>query len=390
MKRSRRGAARLIAAGATLACGAAAACTAFDDVPLPSRPREAGAVDAEPAEAGPVDGGAPDVLPAEGYVTEAEAVTACSVVAACPYLAESMALSLRVAVAETVPAYVVGEHPPYEQSFSFCVEQLSKTFEPQRPGRDLVAATVRKIASAKSCAEAGANLRLDLLPPGDPRCASGPAPDAGPWTCLDDVTALSCDETLPFLWHCSAPYGLPTARCETIDGGAYALGGCVLPDGVCPACEGSVLTSCLTEPVTHTPYRTKVDCRVIGLECAINPGNVQIGCAGPDHVIRGDIYSFPGAYCQNTNLVVSNGTYVGILDCASLGGICASANGAAVCTLPDAACTPFSAGANTCQGSKLHLCVGGRWRDVDCPAGCDVPDGSPQRGVCRASFGDGG
>jgi hypothetical protein len=59
--------------------------------------------------------------------------------------------------------------------------------------------------------------------------------------------------------------------------------------------------------------------------------------------------------------------------------------------MPDAECTPFSAGANACQGSKIRLCVGGRWQDVECPQGCDSPDGSPRRGACRATFdGDGG
>lgn len=388
MTRSGRARARSIGLFAVASCVAAVACTAFDDVPLPNRGVLEAGVPATDAPETAADSGVPAALPGDGFVTEAEAIRACTVIAACPFLAESIVRSLRVAVAEAVVPEAFGEHPDSDQSFSFCVEQLSRSFEPQRPGRDTVAAVMRKIAVATSCREAGKNLHLDLLPPGDPRCPLGA--DAAAPTCLDDVTALSCDPTMPLLWHCAAPPGLPSGTCMTIDAGASGFGGCILPDGVCPACDGPVLTSCAMAPVGNTAYRSRNDCSAIGLECAINPGNAEIGCAGPDHVIRSDLYFFPGTYCQGTKLVLSNAEYAGIFDCASIGAVCAETNGAAVCSMPEAACTPFSAGANTCQGSKIHLCVGGQWRDVECALGCEVPDGSPGRGACRASLGDGG
>ncbi|MDB5220663.1 MAG: hypothetical protein JWO86_8590, partial [Myxococcaceae bacterium] len=170
--------------------------------------------------------------------------------------------------------------------------------------------------------------------------------------------------------------------------------GCVLPDGVCPFCEGSVATLCLYGnpklASSRMPARAHTDCKVLGLECAITPGGLQVGCASADHVVREDVYAYAGAYCVNSTVYLSDSTFVGLFDCAAIGAACAQSSGAAVCTMPDAECTPFSTGANECSGSTIHLCVGGHWKDVDCPMGCDAPDGSAQRAACRSALADGG
>jgi hypothetical protein len=382
----------LVASIAALACSLAAACTAFDDVPLPSKALEAGTFDVDTRETA-VDGGVPDVvLPAPGFVTLAEAVDACTVIASCGHLAQSVTRSLRVPVAEAVPATAANVHPAYDTSFSFCVEQLSKTFEPQRPGRDIVAASIRRIAKASSCREAGKGLYLEYLPGTDVHCPT--SPDASPWVCIDDVTAVECAPEFAVVFHCNAPRALPAGKCITLDAGRYGIGGCFLPEttgGSCsPTCQGSAALLCDSFPLFPRRYGTLTECSALGLECKIDPGTTNTGCATPGRAPRYDQYRYPGTYCENTNLVLSNGTFVGVLDCASFGGVCAGKNAAAVCTMADAECTPFSPGANTCQGSKIHLCVGGKWQDVECAKGCDAPDGSPQRGACRGTFDDDG
>jgi hypothetical protein len=366
----------------------------FDDLALPA---SGDGVDASLPERTAPDAAAPDaeVLPADGFVTRADAVEACAVIATCPFLAESVTRSLRVAVAEAVPATPGGSPLPFTPSFSFCVAQLSKTFEPRRPGRDIVATAIRKIAAATSCREAGKNLQLELLAAPDSRCVARPEAGSGAAFCVDGVTMLNCDPLLPFVEHCNAPSGTPSDTCSVIvaPNGGPSYAGCILPEGACPICEGSLATFCGTnaEQNVGEPYRYHIDCNALGLECAVTPGGNEVGCATADHVVRRDNYFFPGSYCANTNLVQSSSTFQSVLDCTSVGGVCAQTNGAAVCTLPTDVCTPFSAGTNTCVGSKIHLCVGGAWADVDCPHGCDTPDGGTGRAVCRAAFAvDGG
>jgi hypothetical protein len=377
---------------AVLGVGVVGACTAWDDVPLPG---DRSALDGgSPLEATTTESGSdagPLRLPADGFVTEREAIDACTVIAACPYLGFSIITSLRVPVAESILFRSAEDVGLSGTNFSFCVDQLSKTFEPARPGRDIVAATVRKIATATSCGEAGTNVLNDFHRDADPRCTA----DAGHTeTCIDNVTMLACDGPFSTLSrHCNAAGGLPSDTCLTLDGGV-PIQGCVLPDGVCPFCEGSVATLCnYADPKvasSRMPARAHTDCKVLGLECAITPGGLQVGCASTDHVVREDVYAYAGAYCVNSTVYLSDSTFVGLFDCAAIGAACAESSGAAVCTMPDAECTPFSTGANECSGSKIHLCVGGHWKDVDCPMGCDAPDGSAQRAACRSALADGG
>ncbi len=377
---------------AVLGTCAVAACTAWDDVPLPSDRSsldgggmpEAATMTSD-AEAGPM------TLPADGFVTEREAIDACTVIAACPYLAFSLVTSLRVPVAESILFQSAEDVGLSSTSFSYCVEQLSKTFEPARPGRDIVAAAVRKIGTATSCGEAGSTLLNDFHRDADVHCTA----DAGPTdTCIDNVTGLSCDGPFSTLTrHCNAAGGVPSDTCLSLDGGTPVTG-CVLADGVCPFCEGSVATLCdYADPKvasSRLPARAHVDCKALGLECAITPGGLNVGCASADHVVRQDVYQYAGAYCVDSTLYLSDSTFVGLFDCAAIGGACAQSAGAAVCTMPDAECTPFSPGANTCNGSKIHVCVGGHWKDVDCALGCDAPDGSVERGACRSALADAG
>jgi hypothetical protein len=390
VNRRARARARAIALGVALACAAAAACTAFDDVPLPGRPSvEAGTPDRVAPLEGGVDGAAPVVLPAPGFVSLAEAVQACTVIAACPNLAQWLTRSLRVAVAEAVPP-TAEDFPPFDTNFSYCVEQLSKTFEPERVGREMVSTAIRKIAAATSCPDASRNIYFERFPARHPSCPA----DAGgsPWVCADDVTGVQCADTFSLLLHCAAPRALPSGKCVTLDAGPYGIGGCFLDNTEChPGCVGSSATLCDTHNLTGREYGIQIDCHVLGLECVLDPGTTNVGCAVAGHAARYDVHRYPGSYCENTSLVSSNGTFLGVLDCASFGGKCVTKNAAAVCSMPDAACSPFSPEANACQGSKIHLCVGGQWEDVQCPLGCEAPDGSPARAACRAAFdGDGG
>ncbi|WP_146648121.1 hypothetical protein [Labilithrix luteola] len=364
--------------------GAMAACTVFNGLSVPTDTEKAGAEAG--AGDGSIEGGARDSsvsLPAPGFVAHDEAIAACSVIAACPHLSQGITRSLRVAVDETVlpPGPMLERWNP---SFSFCVEQLSKTFDPARPGQDIVGPAVRKIAQAVSCAEARKAVLFELVPGLDARCDGGP-----PSKCLDDETALQCDfdEGYSLVTHCNAPYGAPSDKCKDIDAGGVGVGGCFLEDGLCPTCEGSFATFCgLDVQRQRQPYRFRTDCNALGLECTIVPGSTELGCAMSDHIVRRDSYFYPGSYCDGPRVMLSDGTFSGFVDCSSFGGNCVESSGAATCTLPGAECHPFSPGANRCNGSKLHLCVGGHWEDVTCANGCDTADAAPGRASCRPPF----
>lgn len=359
-----------VSAGAVLA-GAwlAGACTIWNGVTLPP---------ADSSDAGALSAAS---LPANGFVTLDEAIAACSVIAACPYLGESIERSLRVAVSEAVQTQA-GSVQPYDTNFSLCVDSLSKTFEPTRRGQDVAAGVFRRMAQASSCSEAGANVEFEMTAKVDPRCAK-----AGT-VCGDDVTELVCDikASRPAIVHCSAPSGLPTDKCVASDPRGRDYEGCVLPAGPCPICEGNVATYCtLDANGALLEARVHIDCTALGMSCIFTPGNLQVGCATDDNVVRQDVYQFPGTFCDGNLLVHSDGRFMGLVDCPAIGGRCAQSNGAAQCELPSFECTAFSPEANSCTDGKIHVCVGGRWQDVACPFGCSEPSDA-KRAACLAAF----
>lgn len=365
---------------------AVAACTVFDGLSVPQVVDE-GAPETSAGDGGDLDGRGPDAnvaLPAPGFVTHDQAIAACAVIAGCPNLSQGITRSLRVAVDETVlpPGPML---LPWAPNFSFCVDQLSKTFDPGRPGQDIVSPAIQKIAQATSCSEAAKAVFFEFVPGLDSRCDGGP-----PSLCIDEHTAVQCDfeQGFTLFTHCNSPYGAPSDKCKDIDAGGIGVGGCFLEDGLCPTCEGSFATFCGFDPTTREKqaYRFRTDCKTLGLECTIVPGSTELGCAMSDHIVRRDSYFYPGSYCDGPRVVLSDGTFYGLVDCSSFGGACVESSGAATCTFPGAECHPFSPQANTCNGNKLHLCVGGHWEDVTCSNGCDTGDAAPGRATCRPPF----
>jgi hypothetical protein len=325
---------------------AAVACTAFDDVPAPG----SRAVPPEAGDETTADADAPDVLPAPGLLSLTEAAQLCSLIARCEYLGLTITAALRVPVAEP--------------SYSLCLTELSTTFEPKRPGRDLTARVLKEIAAAPTCAAAASMLTLEVVPPGDARCASDGG-DAGvpAQRCLDEKTALYCNGPQAFgkIRHCGKPNHTADETCIAFDGGVD----CAIGMGCGGAgCIGPVLTTCRPSDAMRVLH-TNTDCNVIGMQCTVGP-DLNVGCSTDDVKTRQSSDGLVGAACRGSKRISSEENYYGETDCAAFGATCISSGVGATCAFPTDECSPFGAATDTCTGTTFHGCVAGKKTSVDC------------------------
>lgn len=338
----------LVAAlAASSALAVVAACTAFSDLGGPN----GAATEAGGPDGGGGDGDGGDGLAGPGMLSLPDAMKVCSLVARCFALGEAINASLRLAVVEP--------------STSLCLTELATTLEPKRPGRALTARVLQELAGATSCGAAGAMLSLEPIAAGDPRCPdSGAAP---PDRCLDGMTAIHCLEPggVPyagFLRHCGRPSRTSDESCFAFDGGAECAVGAGCTD---PGCIGPVLDVCRPNDAVRLSH-ARTDCNVLGMQCIVG-SNSDIGCSTTDEKTRGRAVGDGrlGAFCEGTRRVITSELYFATVDCAALGGTCEQRGLGAVCTLPGDACSPLD-DVDTCTGTTLDACVGGRRVSFDC------------------------
>lgn len=338
-RRSRASAAALVAV-ASLGIGAAASCTTFDGVSLPSSD---GGGDTTTVDAPSSDAGVEAGPPPPGYLSLADAVRVCSLVFQCPFLASSVLQSVAV--------------PVDSLDYSLCVHWLAGPIPPDRVGFAVQAQTFACMARGTTCQQAASCLAIEYFGPTDPRCADA-GPDAGE-SCQDDGgTVLHCNGD--YALHCGAAYYAPGSQCMQGDDGTHW---CSLNKSCSTStqCLGTLLDYCGAGSNLHEA----VNCAYDGYTCAI-PRNKDSGL--PD-CITGTLSkpcNAAGTSCAGGVVEVCDGFDDSEFDCAAMGASCSAENGPALCARSDDTCTPFDRDVNQCTGTAISLCVGGHKQTFDC------------------------
>lgn len=319
-------------------------CTTFDG-DAPSAPDAGGSADVD---ASPT---------ATTYLSLDDAIAVCSLVARCPTLQYSIALSVAI--------------PVDQHQFPACVQTLAGQIPASRLGIDLQRGALAGVVGKKDCGEALAALPVELLAD-DPRCVVGRA-------CGSATTAVACNdsgtETLGTLNRCAPDLGGPSCSVVSLpnDGGSYA----VCSEGACTGtfvadahCEGTVLKTC--DP-TYSKIKTTFDCAWLGLGCGQGAQGYAT-CVSPESSAKcpgfnaADCAGDTMRYCVAAEAQPSWSTFA----CADVGATCRGgrfADGGGtppICTPKDGECSPYDADMGACDGSRISLCVDGKRVSFDC------------------------
>lgn len=337
---------------AALAAGAllVGSCHAFSDLGPPGND---GGTDADSTDAGSADGDAAPDLP--GLVSIADALRICSKVLTCPHVGPSIKASFGLPIDST--------------NFSSCVHALSGPIDPRRLNT-ITSERLRCVGKADTC-NIGACVAREEIDRTDPRNDPG-CGDGGLLETCSGETRISCfgGNVGSLATHCDDPAYAAGSRC--VAGGGRAR--CDVTVTGCP-----IVPQCVdgTEPLSVTDFcfdaggvtgHTKFDCRSSGQSCRGGvPGCVTTPCAV--HL---------RTQCEDgTKLSVCILDEVTVLDCAPAGpgSSCKSHDNAAFCSGPHDECTPYDPqpssgqGVNSCDGTTIRLCIGGRMTSVDCRDG---------------------
>jgi hypothetical protein len=290
------------------------------------------------------------------YLPLDQAMKACSFALKCPFLAESIALSVGVPVGNT--------------NYSECLTWLAAPV-PNRVGAQAQAAILKCVGGAPGCDEAVACLPVEkIMAADDDRCKAGS-------TCtIDHSTAVDC--TANVAYHCNTAGFAPGSECKE-NNSVFA---CVKEGESCTdpgtaTCEGDTLVSCKEPGIVRTP------CSVAGLACSDPAGdNTPATCVGGGPCVAGT------TECAGDRLLVCvNGVFLSF-NCGNIeGGECFwNTPDKARCKPLNEVCTPSSPGVNICtsNGKKITVCVGGVKSQEPCLVGpgCGpTPDGTTD--YCR-------
>jgi hypothetical protein len=334
---ARWGFALALAAGSFVAV--APACTTFDGLKAGTL-GDAGSSGEGGGDAGP--GGCGPVDSPEALLTVSDSAKVCSMIAQCPLLATSLALSNGI--------------PVDPLTYSMCVHWLASPMPPARVGTPIQRAVLQCMAKATSCGQASACVGFEAIQPSDPRCTDAGAPSR----CLaDNVTVVRCDYNEVF--HCDNALFGPGAQCFKGSDGSYQCG----QGSDCPpsACQGDLITGCMYPAKIHSD----MNCAAGGFQCGPDPQMPgAVACISEQGKIL--MCSAPGeTQCQGDKVLVCTGYESSEYDCASrMGGTCTADGGGARCIVPPAACSPYDANVHVCNGTTISLCIDGRDVCFDC------------------------
>lgn len=177
--------------------------------------------------------------------------------------------------------------------------------------------------------------------------------------CLDQSTSYGCDDQYGFYIDCNRWFG---ASCLSSGGGGNCATGqsCT---GTARSCKGGSVVRCSGGAEVH-----EEPCAQLGL-----------GCSGGQ--CAGDGPACTAGRCDGKVAVRCIGGKESKLDCAGLGAgwSCALSKGEARCRQGSACDPQDSKRKETCEGTKVVLCHGGKTVKVDCTA---HGFSSCQKGLC--------
>ena len=280
-----------------------------------------------------------DASTARTYLSLGEAAKACTMIFDCPNLANSVVWSMAV--------------PVDDLNYSLCLHWLAGPIPEGRVGFGVQAEAFACIAEATTCREAGACLWVELMSPGDDRCAD--AGDGGA-QCTDDAGTLLYCQYLQAI-HCNTGYYAPGARCMD---GTGDWKGCGLEKDCnsVTSCVGPVLTYCAIDTLKYG-----INCSYAGYTCGFEADS-GMPCVPEDGFKECMI---PGASrCDSDTAWICDGIWESAFDCASLGFECTDQQGTARCVPPSPECSPTDATQNVCHGTSIDVCVGGSSETFDC------------------------
>lgn len=326
----------------------AGACRTFSDLAPPADDAGTGGETIDGSTTDGAEAGAD--LP--GLVTQTEALQICAKVLACPHVGPSLVGSFTLPIDAT--------------NYSACVHSLSGPINPRRQNK-LTSDGLRCVAKADAC-NIAACVPFEEIDRADPRTDPACVDGGIVGSCAGD-TKISCFGGNIGSWatNCTNPTFAAGSQCAAADGRArcdVTVTGC--PVG--PQCVDG------TEPLSVTdfcfdaggvPAHAKYDCRARGQSCQ---AGVE-GCAVTPCAVH------LRTQCEDdTRLSVCVIDELTTLDCAAAGpsSRCIRYGVAAYCSGPHDECTPYDPlpaggqGINSCDGTSIRLCIGGRKVSADC------------------------
>ena len=304
----------------------------------------------------------PPKIPYSGYLSVDDGIRACLFVRDCPTLSVAIARSIGI--------------PASPARLSACLSWLSGPLPSTRFGLETQAAMLECIAHATACSEALACAYVRPIDNLDSEC-SGVIGDQ----CKADGMLLDCMTEI--VEQCRTAHYGAGSECELglAGEGRCALSACSQDSSPPPRCTSDVYVRC--DPATN--LRVAKDCNTVGLTCPEGAEGADAQCATEDGVFPCDE---PGkAVCSpdGQRVRVCDGALASEFDCAAMDAHCSAEASGARCVRTTGACTPDTAGIDSCDGSVIALCIGGTKLSFDCASiglSCAPPSGEDS-GHCR-------
>lgn len=286
-----------------------------------------------------------------------DAAHVCGLVAACPTLGDSVVASAALPVSIPLASDA--------RNYSSCVEWLTAPLAPDTDGAPRAGFTELRsmmacMAATTTCADAARCAFYEVIAPSDARCASQTG------SRCDADAAIDCDALR--VSHCKSKGYAPGSQCLVGSDGvaACAVGTCSAPDVSCdPATDPGPTEPSYVFACGPSGLRKGIDCRAMGVVCDDSAADLaDRGCVGSTG--KASCTTFGEAACLGDRVRVCSGVLLGEIDCGALGQGCVYEGSTARCAPASASCSPFDATSNLCDGSTIHLCVGGNPVDFDC------------------------
>jgi hypothetical protein len=324
----------------------AAGCTAFEGL----EPRE----DVTPPPGGGGAGGEAPEGP-RSLLPLLDAANLCSLVFRCPTLGGSILLSTGL------PLVATDENArPTVWNYSACIDWLTAPLESGRVGFDDLRDAVVRVAPATTCEDAVSLLAFDVAEDVASVCpgAGGGGSGGGPQGTCAGAGALSCPTGIT--GRCDDDIFGVSSECKVSAEGDVRCAldsGCTTP-GI--TCDGGFVVDC-----SASGFKTALSCERYGLACQSGAG-----CVTPSGPVvcsaLGEQTCGVGQRAQACAVGSPPSLHMAEVDCAAMAMTCTPEGNTARCAPAGAACSPYDADQNRCEGDTAIVCVQGQSIGVDC------------------------